>query len=155
MAYVLAPNQTVQTFPYSLQKLRQDNPLVSFPTAMPDSALVVWNVFPVQPRPTPSFDRATQNCSEVNPTFENNEWVQTWLITQASADQIAERLAEQEELVREERNEALSECDWTQLPDSPLDAATKTAWATYRQELRDVTAQAGFPWNVIWPTAPS
>lgn len=53
--------------------------------------------------------------------------------------------------VRTQRNALLSASDWTQLPDAPVDAA---AWATYRQALRDITAQGGFPLNVVWPVAP-
>jgi hypothetical protein len=53
--------------------------------------------------------------------------------------------------VRAERNARLSACDWTQLVDAPVDAA---AWASYRQGLRDVPNQAGFPWEVSWPVAP-
>jgi len=41
--------------------------------------------------------------------------------------------------------------DWTQLPDSPAD---HEAWAVYRQALRDLTSQAGFPWNINWPEEP-
>ena len=59
--------------------------------------------------------------------------------------------AEQAKNVRTSRNDLLAKCDWTQLADSTAD---KPTWATYRQSLRDVTAQAGFPWNVTWPEAP-
>lgn len=59
--------------------------------------------------------------------------------------------AEQSASVRTSRNNKLAECDWTQLADSTAD---KTTWATYRQSLRDVTVQDGFPWNVTWPEAP-
>lgn len=51
-----------------------------------------------------------------------------------------------------ERSKKLVASDWTQLPDVPL--ATKAAWATYRQELRDITAQSGYPTEIIWPTPP-
>jgi hypothetical protein len=54
--------------------------------------------------------------------------------------------------IREQRNAMLIASDWTQLPDAPVDAA---AWADYRQALRDVTAQPGFPDAVIWPAAPA
>lgn len=54
--------------------------------------------------------------------------------------------------VRQERDRKLAASDWTQLPDVPLD--TKAEWATYRQALRDVTAQSGFPFNVVWPIPP-
>jgi hypothetical protein len=53
--------------------------------------------------------------------------------------------------VRTKRNKLLAESDWTQVADAPVDQA---AWATYRQELRDVPAQAGFPNAVEWPTSP-
>jgi hypothetical protein len=53
--------------------------------------------------------------------------------------------------VRKQRDEKLAECDWTQVADAPVD---KTAWATYRQALRDVTAQSGFPWIVTYPEKP-
>lgn len=57
----------------------------------------------------------------------------------------------QAQRIRSQRNAMLAGCDWTQLDDSPVD---KTAWATYRQELRDIPIQAGFPWEVQWPTPP-
>ena len=57
------------------------------------------------------------------------------------------------ESVRSQRDNKLAECDWTQANDSPLKAAS--AWTTYRQALRDVPAQSGFPHTVTWPTKPS
>lgn len=58
---------------------------------------------------------------------------------------------EQATAVRATRTQKLSECDWTQLADAPVD---KAVWATYRQALRDVPTQAGFPWTVQWPDKP-
>jgi hypothetical protein len=59
--------------------------------------------------------------------------------------------AEQAKSVRAQRTEKLSDSDWTQIADSTAD---KAAWATYRQALRDITGQAGFPWAITWPDAP-
>lgn len=50
------------------------------------------------------------------------------------------------------RNKKLAVTDWTQLKDVP--EATSQAWATYRQDLRDLTAQENFPENVTWPEEP-
>jgi hypothetical protein len=50
------------------------------------------------------------------------------------------------------RSQLLMQSDWTQLPDVPL--ATKTAWAAYRQALRDITLQAGYPQVISWPIQP-
>ena len=54
------------------------------------------------------------------------------------------------ERIRSDRNARLAACDWTQLPDAPVDAG---AWAVYRQALRDITDQSN-PLEVVWPTAP-
>lgn len=51
-----------------------------------------------------------------------------------------------------QRNTLLTSSDYTQVPDSPI--KNKEAWATYRQELRDITTQTGYPTNIIWPIAP-
>jgi hypothetical protein len=56
--------------------------------------------------------------------------------------------AKRADVVRTERNKKLAESDWTQVADS---TANKSVWATYRQALRDVPDQSGFPWNVTWP----
>ena len=84
----------------------------------------------------------------LGPIFTDNE-------EQTAAEQEAaykaRRDAEQGEGVRRSRNQMLTETDWTQLEDSPVD---KAAWATYRQALRDVPTQEGFPWNVQWPEKP-
>lgn len=52
---------------------------------------------------------------------------------------------------RGQRNDLLQESDYSQLPDSSVDAAV---WATYRQALRDVPQQDGFPDTINWPTKP-
>ena len=74
---------------------------------------------------------------------------------QTAAEQLvaykAQKDAEQAKSVREQRTQKLADCDWTQLSDSPVG---KAVWATYRQALRDVTTQAGFPWTIDWPVAP-
>lgn len=52
--------------------------------------------------------------------------------------------------VREKRNRLLSDTDWMALSDNTM----TPEWASYRQALRDITAQEGFPFSVIWPTKP-
>jgi hypothetical protein len=66
----------------------------------------------------------------------------------------ASKDAEQAKSVRTSRDDKLKECDWTQLDDTPLSNTVKATWAIYRQALRDVTMQAGFPWTITWPDAP-
>ena len=53
--------------------------------------------------------------------------------------------------LRTQRNASLASSDWTQLADAPVDSS---AWAVYRQQLRDITKQPGFPSDLTWPVAP-
>ena len=59
--------------------------------------------------------------------------------------------SELENEVRAKRNALLSGSDWTQIADAPVD---QQAWAAYRQALRDIPEQPGFPHDIIWPVAP-
>lgn len=58
--------------------------------------------------------------------------------------------------IRATRNGLLAQSDVYVLPDrwAAMNAEQQTAWATYRQALRDVPQQAGFPWDIRWPTKP-
>jgi len=60
-------------------------------------------------------------------------------------------LDRQKEIIRDKRNELLASSDWTQVIDAPVDQA---AWKTYRQALREIPSQAGFPNEVTWPVQP-
>ena len=84
----------------------------------------------------------------LGPIFTDNE---DGTAAQQEAAYKAQKDAEQAAAIRSQRNSKLAACDWTQLADSTAD---KPAWATYRQALRDVTGQAGFPWNVTRPVEP-
>ncbi len=59
-----------------------------------------------------------------------------------------------ENFVKTNRNKLLYQSDWTQLPNSPLTTEKQQEWAVYRQQLRDITSQSGYPFNVVWPTQP-
>ena len=56
--------------------------------------------------------------------------------------------------LREERDHRLSETDWTRMDDNGLSDSAKASWATYRQELRDITDNATSLDDVTWPTKP-
>lgn len=107
------------------------------PAGMQDYAVVEY----VAP---PTFDSYTQRCAQRLPEQRNGQWVMAWDISQIPEPEMAEK-------VRKDRNQRLAECDWTQLADSPAD---KAAWSAYRQVLRHISTQSGFPWSVVWPAKP-
>ena len=148
--YVLAPNAVIEKYPYSIGDLRRDNPQTSFPAKPTDALLAEYGVFPVSRTDIPVVDY-TQAVTEADPQQINGKWVQVWTVSNRTAAEIAQIEADQWANIRSERNAKLADCDWTQLPDAPVDAA---AWAAYRQELRDITEQTD-PFNIVWPEEPA
>lgn len=63
----------------------------------------------------------------------------------------AEALAEE---ARAKRDALLAASDWTQVLDAPIDADTREAYRVYRQALRDIPEQTGFPGTIDWPVEP-
>ena len=55
-------------------------------------------------------------------------------------------------IVRTQRDKLIAATDCTMLTDAKT---LKAAWKAYRQALRDVPEQAGFPYAVQWPTPPA
>lgn len=80
------------------------------------------------------------------------QWFTKYSVADMDDDAKAAKDAEQAIAIRKQRTEKLAESDWTQVADAPVD---KAAWATYRQALRDLTTQSGFPWDVTWPATPN
>ena len=79
------------------------------------------------------------------------KWYTKYSVTNMDVDAITAKDVEQAASVRQQRTEKLKDSDWTQVADAPVDQA---AWATYRQALRDISGQEGFPWTIDWPTQP-
>jgi len=81
----------------------------------------------------------------------DGKWYTKYSVADMDDEAKAIKDAEQAEKTRSQRTDKLKDSDWTQVADAPVDQA---AWATYRQALRDITSQAGFPWTINWPVAP-
>lgn len=96
------------------------------------------------------YDSATQKLASCAPYIQG-DWVYTVEVVPLTPEDIEARNQAQASNVRAERDELLLDSDWTQLSDSPVDPLP---WRTYRQELRNVPQQAGFPWTIVWPVAP-
>jgi pyruvoyl-dependent arginine decarboxylase (PvlArgDC) len=143
-------NGQLQKYPYTMGMLRKDNANVSFPKVLDDATLAHFNVVRVASTPRPADD----HTKDFNVTAEqvNGAWVEKWVATNVSAEEVTNRTANQANNIRAERDGKLANTDWTQGKDIP--DAVSTKWAAYRQALRDVPAQAGFPWDVQWPTQP-
>jgi hypothetical protein len=98
--------------------------------------------------PTPT---RYQTVAEDGVVQIDGKWYTKYSVADMDAEAIAAKDTEQAKSIRSQRTDKLKDSDWTQVADAPVDQA---AWATYRQALRDITAQSGFPWTVTWPDAP-
>ncbi len=74
----------------------------------------------------------------------------TWLAY--AKQQEAEKQAQ---VIRDKRDKLLSDTDWTQTDDAPLTDADRESMRQYRQALRDITSQSGFPQEIKWPDKPA
>ena len=140
--YVKTQEDQVQIFPYDTGSFLRDNPNTSFPRPVPDSVFADYGVYPVASTDRPEYDQTTHNAKQLNPVLVDGVWLQQWSV---------ELREDADVQARSKRDRLLAQSDWTQVVDAPVDQA---AWATYRQALRDVPAQAGFPENIDWPDVP-
>jgi hypothetical protein len=85
--------------------------------------------------------------------IEENEVVEYQKVRNKTQQEISQEIESEWRAVRYRRNELLNECDWTQLPDSPLTNQKQTEWQIYRQSLRDITSQPS-PFSIVWPISP-
>jgi hypothetical protein len=84
----------------------------------------------------------------LGPVFTDNE------DATAAEQEVAYKAMKDEEFAtnaRSQRDKLLAESDWTQVIDAPVN---QEAWATYRQSLRNVPQQDGFPTTIVWPVKP-
>lgn len=152
--YVKISEGAVEHYPYSTLSLRRDNPNVSFPKTFPEEYINQYGVYTVYEVDKPIYNSETENC-ELNsePTLVDGIWTLEYTVTDKTAEELQTIADEFEATQRSRRDGLLLSSDWTQVADAPVDAA---AWATYRQELRDLTTHANWP-NLSendWPTSP-
>jgi len=169
--YIKLTSGQPDQFPYSVWQFRRDNPQTSFPKQIPNTILRTYAVYEVTQLDEPAYDHLVQNLVRGTPTREvirlkteadctdletnevdtdqvgqplyGNEWEVAYTVANKSE-------ADAKEAVRNQRDSLLVGTDWMASSDITMSSEIKT----YRQALRDVPAQAGFPFSVTWPTKP-
>jgi hypothetical protein len=83
-------------------------------------------------------------------------WRLTWTQIDATTEEIEKRTNDEKLKITSLRNRLLKLSDFSQIADAPdYVKAKQSEWNTYRQALRDLPSQQGFPWEVTIPTKPS
>jgi len=165
MLLVKTSNGGVEQFPYTLGDLRRDNPQTSFPKRIGDAILASYGIYHVMPNAEPDYDALVQMLVRdaqpqketrirqadddepadvaVGDSYETGRWVIGYTVSNKPQ-------ADAEAAVRNRRDRLLAETDWMALSDVTM----SSEMTTYRQALRDIPAQDGFPASVTWPTKP-
>jgi len=148
-------------------EIRKLNPNVSLPKVWNSNVYETLGIDPVLETPKPDttgdYKIVVRDGAEQD---ANNNWVQAWverdMFSDTEEDGVTTTKAEHEaayqarldteaaERVRSERDQKLKDTDWMGMSDVTM----STEWSTYRQALRDVPSQAGFPHTIIWPAEP-
>ncbi len=144
-------------------EIRKLNPNVSLPKVWNENVYEALGIDPVnvtlQPSPSAAYKRVVRDGAEQD---SGGFWRQKWIEQDMFSDTEEATKSEQEtayqakldadkaESVRFERDQKLKDTDWMGMSDVTMSAD----WATYRQALRDVPAQSGFPNSITWPDEP-
>ena len=139
---------------YTIGDLRRDNPNVSFPRNISDETLASFNVFRVTEVPASDYDSRTHRLVTQAPALVNGVWTVSRIAVAKDQAQIDNETAQITANVRAKRDKLLAECDWIAVKAFETNGNVPALWQLYRQALRDITEQEGFPFNVTYPEKP-
>ena len=154
MSFAFIENGSITQYPIGSVEIKRRFPNTSFPRNLETLDLTPFGAVTVHNVTQPLIDYRTERLEEGTPVFDGSQWNQVWNTVTLSAEEQQNIVDSRASSVREQRNELLSKSDWTQISDSSLTEAEKTAWQTYRQALRDLPSADGFPFDVTFPTKP-
>lgn len=134
----------------SVRQVRQAFPTMSLPTSLTDQVLDRLGLKRFFETDTPEFD---ENTSAVEP----GDYIETdkgmtrdWIVRDLTPEELANKIDNQWQRVRDERNDLLAQTDYLVMPDYVIDAADFDAVTAYRAALRDITDQED-PFDITWP----
>jgi hypothetical protein len=126
-------------------------PGVSFPSCLTPADVEAFGYGLYEYTQQPVLDKYQKMVEDVPIKKDNGIWYQQWKVVEMSDEEKGQADSFEAEKIRGIRLYKLMMSDWTQFPDAPVDGSV---WLEYRQALRDVPSQSGFPWDVVWPAEP-
>jgi len=141
--YAKIADDKVTKFPYTPEDLRNENPNTSFPINLTDEIYISYNGHPVTVSALPEYDPLTQQIVTGSPVKSGDAWGVSHTVE--NLEQVVAEIN-----IRSHRESLLSDTDWM----ASSDVTMSSAMTSYRQALRDIPAQEGFPFSITWPTKP-
>jgi hypothetical protein len=139
---------------YTIGDLRKDHPNVSFPRNISDEVLAAYDVFRVKELSAPDYNSRTHRLVTQAPALVDGVWTVSRIAVAKDQAQIDNETAQVAANVRADRDKRIAKTDWMVIKHLELNENIPGVWEVYRQALRDVPAQAGFPWDVTFPNQP-
>lgn len=132
---------------YSIYQLQLDNPQTSFPEQMTDELLSQFSVYPLKTLPQPAFNPKTHYLAQSQIYEVEGKWQCHYETKPLPESQAANN-------IRSERSTLLQESDWVVSFAYERGEPVAQEWIDYRQQLRDIPLQSGFPFEIIMPVKP-
>ena len=150
--YAQIKNKAIEKYPYLDSDLRTDNPSTSFQIAPLTNADLrnKLGIVEVEAKPIPEHNKQTHECSEKTPVLKDGTWSQVWETKSKTVAKKTQDDAKQWQLIRNQRNQKLAECDWEMIKamENEKDAVELRA---YRKKLRDIPQDQTNPFSITWP----
>lgn len=159
MTYALIQDGQVAAYPYSLTTFRAANPDVSLPIDPTEAQLNEQGIYTVYQTPQPYCNPIIQNETEGTPENTGGKWYQTWVVTEATQQEIAYRQANAKAENAAYGTQLLTNTDWTAIVSiaDPLECnpylANRQEFLAYRNQVRNIVLNPPVE-TPVWPTPP-
>lgn len=154
MKYVQAKDGVFIRHIFDIEPTHWDGNNYCYARKLDPERAILFGVSKLQVVTPPYYNPATQRRIECDAVLVNGVWTQLYAIEQLTEEEIATAYAEAATRIRAERDRYLAKTDWWVSKATEIGGILSTDQQNYRQSLRDITKQAGFPWDVVWPVAP-
>lgn len=160
MTFALIQNEQVAAYPYSLTTFRAANPDISLPQDPTEEQLNEQGIYTVYPTNPPSYNPIYENLNEVTPTLQGGLWTQTWAVTPATPEEIANRETNARSENAAYGSQLLTNTDWTAIASiaDPLECnpylANRQEFLAYRNQVRNIVLNPPVE-PPVWPTPPA
>lgn len=150
--YAKIENNTI-IYPFDITTMRQ--PGKNYGYEHDEQYLKSIGIYIVYPQPIEYDILLYKTVLEDYPIIEDDICKIYYKLVPTTDEEKQDILSSMENGGRASRLTLLRNSDWMMVPDAPWSEELKNAILTYRQELRDITKQAGWPMDIIWPTPPN
>jgi len=150
MRYVQARDGVFERHVIDVEPTHWDENTQCFARNLTPRQVALFGVSKLKLVTPPYYDIATQKRVELDPVLVDGVWTQVYTVEDMLPEEAEERHKEWADKMRGLRDQLLATTDWMALSDNTM----TPEWASYRQALRDITSQGGFPYTIEWPIKP-